>query len=219
MNTLLDDDNDASRHNDRELTLSTGTILGIFLALVLLCGAFFGFGYKIGSHKAAQPDLSSAADTTAEPNSNFTDFKPAAGSPENGSDAVSAPTKLTAAERKEARADEASGKPAVSASEARLTRAHNEAASHAAAEPPSTPTAEPVPAPAGTYFVQVAAVSHEEDAQLLIRALKAKGYPVGAHTQPQDKFYHVQVGPFENRKDADAAKQRLVADGYQPIIK
>ena len=75
------------------------------------------------------------------------------------------------------------------------------------------------PTAAGSYVVQVAAVSHEEDAQLLVSALKAKGYPVSAHTEAADKFYHIQVGPFSSVKDATAAKQRLVADGYQPIIK
>ena len=68
-------------------------------------------------------------------------------------------------------------------------------------------------------MVQVAAVSHEEDAQLLVSALRAKGYPVSAHADTADKFFHIQVGPFTNMKDAAAAKQRLVADGYQPIIK
>jgi cell division septation protein DedD len=67
--------------------------------------------------------------------------------------------------------------------------------------------------------VQVAAVSHQEDAELLVNALRAKGYPVSAHTEPQDKFFHIQVGPFATHKDADAAKQRLLADGYQPIMK
>jgi DedD protein len=67
--------------------------------------------------------------------------------------------------------------------------------------------------------VQIAAVSHQEDAELLVNALRAKGYPVSAHSEPQDKFFHIQVGPFTNRKDADTAKQRLIADGYQPIVK
>jgi DedD protein len=71
----------------------------------------------------------------------------------------------------------------------------------------------------GSFVVQVAAVSHQEDAELLVNALRTKGYPVSAHTVPQDQFFHIQVGPFNNLKDAQAAKQRLLADGYQPIIK
>ena len=33
------------RADDRELTLSTGTVLGLFFALALVCAVFFGFGY------------------------------------------------------------------------------------------------------------------------------------------------------------------------------
>ena len=86
------------------------------------------------------------------------------------------------------------------------------------AAPPVVTTPE-APVAVGSYMVQVAAVSHEEDAQLLVTALKAKGYAVSAHTDPADKFFHIQVGPFTNVKDAAAMKARLVADGYQPIIK
>lgn len=214
MKSVLEDD-DATPHNERELTLNTGTILGIFMALVLLCGAFFGLGYKIGSHKPAQQELGTVADSASEPTSNFTDFKPAAGSPESSNEP---PPRHTVEERKEAQATEAYEKPTEPTPEPHAAaRVRAEATTHASVATPA-PSMAAAP-PAGTYFVQVAAVSHEEDAQLLIRALKAKGYPVGAHTQPQDKFYHVQVGPFASRKDADAAKQQLLTDGYQPIIK
>ena len=46
---VYEDEEDLNR--ERELTLGTGVILGIFLALVVLCGAFFGFGYKMGSRQ------------------------------------------------------------------------------------------------------------------------------------------------------------------------
>ena len=36
---------------------------------------------------------------------------------------------------------------------------------------------------------------------------------------PQDKLLHVQVGPFTNRKDAEAMRQRLLNDGYNAIVK
>ena len=32
----------------REFTLSTGTVLGLFFGLALLCAVFFGFGYSMG---------------------------------------------------------------------------------------------------------------------------------------------------------------------------
>ena len=70
-----------------------------------------------------------------------------------------------------------------------------------------------------TFIVQIAAVSHQEDADLLIAALKRKGYSVAARTEPQDKLVHIQVGPFASKKDAEAMRQRLLADGYNAILK
>jgi len=203
MNSLLDDEDDPPA--DRELTLSTGAILGIFFGIVLLCGLFFGFGYKMGSHKPPQPAAAAVPETPPPSTTNFDAFKPAAGSP------VGAPPPTPAA--------------------------HTAAPPHSAEEtpnpenstPPSTPrpstatpaqpTADPVPTPAGSFVVQVAAFTHPEDADLLVHALKVKGYPAFARSEPQDKLQHIQVGPFTNRKDAEAAKQRLLADGYQPILK
>ena len=42
---------------------------------------------------------------------------------------------------------------------------------------------------------------------------------VVARTEPQDKLFHIQVGPFASRKDAEAMRQRLLADGYNAIVK
>jgi len=65
-NRPFDDDNDdlpggrytEHRANpdraDREISLGTPTILGIFFALALVCALFFGFGYAMG-HKSSPP--------------------------------------------------------------------------------------------------------------------------------------------------------------------
>jgi DedD protein len=62
-------------------------------------------------------------------------------------------------------------------------------------------------------------VSHQEDADVLAAALKRRGYSVSIRQAPQDKLLHVQVGPFATKKDADAMRQRLQADGYNAIVK
>jgi cell division septation protein DedD len=67
--------------------------------------------------------------------------------------------------------------------------------------------------------VQIAAVSHEQDAQTLVEALRGKGYQVVARSEPQDKLMHIQIGPFATRKDAEDMRQRLIADGYNAIVK
>ena len=68
-------------------------------------------------------------------------------------------------------------------------------------------------------MVQIAAVSHREDADNLLTALKQRGYDVTIRNEPQDKLLHVQIGPFPTRKDADTTRQRLLADGYNAIVK
>ncbi len=218
MSHLLDDDDDDlhGHQNHRELTLSTGTVLSIFLGLALSWALFFGFGYHMGSkaHPAAQaqaPDTPDPATST-----NFNSFKPAPGSPAN-----SYP----------------SGSTSVSTGSGPIQTVPPAAVSHtdsttppdpiATAEKPAPialhPTA-PVPAAAsplsntGTFVVQVAAVSHQEDADLLVGALHSKGYSVSAHPGP-DNLVHIQVGPFNSRKEAESMRQQLLSDGYNAIVK
>jgi cell division septation protein DedD len=82
-------------------------------------------------------------------------------------------------------------------------------------------TADAAAAPeSGGYFVQVAAVSRQEDAEALVEALKKKQYPAfTANNSSADKFFHVQVGPYGELKDAEAMRARLIGDGYNPIVK
>ena len=78
MNHLLDDESDIAEHSHRELTLSTGTILGIFVGLVLSWGLFFGIGFNMGSHRSTDP-TSTTGEASSAPSTNFNAFKPAAG--------------------------------------------------------------------------------------------------------------------------------------------
>jgi cell division septation protein DedD len=73
--------------------------------------------------------------------------------------------------------------------------------------------------PGSGYYVQVAAVSKQEDADALIDALKKKQYPAFLPDPSADKLFHVQIGPFADIKDAEGIRTRLLNDGYSPIIK
>lgn len=81
--------------------------------------------------------------------------------------------------------------------------------------PPSDPAAMPS---SGGYFVQVAAVSKQEDAEALVDALKKKQYPA-LTAASSDRLFHVQVGPFADIKEAEASRSKLISDGYNPILK
>ena len=73
--------------------------------------------------------------------------------------------------------------------------------------------------PLSGYFVQVAAVSKQEDADALVDALKKKEYPAFVATPASDKLFRVQLGPFSDIKDAEGMRTKLVGDGYSPILK
>jgi cell division septation protein DedD len=205
-------------------------ILGIFFALALLCAVFFGFGYSMGRHSAqavaSTGEAATSSDTTAS--------KPAPGSLANRSIAKS-PTRKEAADGDDAAASSGDSTPAIVVRQA-PTNSAADARSDIAAQTPATSTIKPVsmPRPAtatsapptpvpvpgiGGAIVQIAAVSHKEDADVLVDALKKRGYSVAIRQEPQDKLLHVQIGPFANKKDADAMKQRLLADGYNAIVK
>jgi DedD protein len=70
-----------------------------------------------------------------------------------------------------------------------------------------------------SIMVQIAAVSRQQDANVLISALRQHGFSASAHTEPADHFLHVQVGPFTTRAQAVAMRTKLLSDGYNAILK
>lgn len=190
---------------DTEITLGTGKMLALFFGLVALCAVFFAMGFSLGRNSGLKPsaaEVSPPAVTTAgnvrpsavkptAPAADMTFYK--AVSDKNADSQLTAPTK-------EAPPADA---PATSSPTASST-------------PPADPAVAP---PTNAYYVQVAAVSKQEDADSLVDALKKKQYPAFAATTQPDKLFHVQVGPYADIKDAEAMRGKLVSDGYNPILK
>jgi cell division septation protein DedD len=98
------------------------------------------------------------------------------------------------------------------------------------AAPPKAAPVKPVVKPAtlapatdpgttGNFMVQVAAVSSQDTADILLSELKKKGYNVQVRHEPQDQLMHIQVGPFANRKDAVEMQQKILGDGFNAIVK
>jgi DedD protein len=206
---------------DREISLGTTTILGIFFVLALLCAVFFGFGYSMG--RRSVQTIAGASETPAA--SDSTSSKPSPAASRSSNEAVdtpdsTAPSSATAGKTSPATA-------ATKTQPSQITPTPQPTGSSAIKtvsmpRPAVATTAPPsqVAVPGlGIAIVQVAAVSHQEDADVLASALKKHGYAVSIRQEPQDKLLHVQVGPFPNKKDAEAMRQRLIADGYNAIVK
>jgi len=209
MNSLLDADIDdpypAHRGADREISLGTATILGIFFALALVCAAFFGFGYTLG-RKSAQNAMTQAA---TAPVTQPIAVKPAAGSSTDQPLPVPAPEPIvTVAEPIPTATPKSSTYPATIAIKSPANNPQ-----------PATANLQPAVSPAGTFMVQIAAVSTQEIADIELTALKKYGFDVIIRHEPQDQLLHVQIGPYATRKDAVAMQQNILAHGFNAIVK
>jgi cell division septation protein DedD len=120
-----------------------------------------------------------------------------------------------------------------------------DAVADAAAPPPSTPRAAPPaakepakPAPAknaaapvppdatpataapatAAWVVQVSALKTKTAADRAVAALKAKGYAAFV-VGDSGSLFHVQVGPFADKAEAERTRAQLQKAGYKPLIK
>jgi cell division septation protein DedD len=229
VNTRYDTERDLrdlheSGEQDREISLGTTTILGIFFALALLCALFFGFGYSMGRKSALPVAGPSQVTTGSESNAS----KP---SPDSPAATTSSAPKPSAGETQSAIVPLDSPNPAVDDSQPVPVPAPVKAvASNPRLDVPAEPVTKPASKPValvpvaattpslGSSVVQVAAMSHQEDADVVAVDLKHRGYTVAIRREPQDKLFHVQIGPFATRKESDAMRQRLQTDGYNNAI-
>jgi len=181
---------------DTEITLGTGKMLALFFGLVALCAVFFATGFSLGRNSALRvtsPEGISEAtrDTHLRPSAVKTAIEPA-----------SAPA-TTAKPAEDQPANESS---------TLTTPVPPPAAGSVAPDPLTVPVT-------NSYFVQVAAVSKQEDADALVDALKKKQYPAFSANAPSDKLLHVELGPYTDLKDAEVMRAKLISDGYNPILK
>jgi cell division septation protein DedD len=217
----------------QDLTLGMPALVGIFLAVVLVCAVFFGFGYSTGrtlhgakaavSSSGAAPGSSAAggagsavkADESGAATSTppLSTVEPVA-KPSPGL-AMSADSHDAGAGSQAQAVDEPAGFPPDS-------RTASPAAHSAYLAPENTEddaSSSAVPAATGGVMVQIAAVGRQADAEMLARALRSNGYAAVVRSEPQDKFLHVQVGPFATRDQARAMRARLQGDGYNAFLK
>jgi len=192
---------------DTEITLGTGRMLAIFFAFVLVCAFFFAIGFSLGRRTTIAGAVNAVSGATGTPASIV---RPSAAkngaqpTPQSGDFSF---YKAVGAKNADAALTPPDSKAPPQTSTAEALKAVTDAATAA-------------PSSGGGYYVQVAAVSRQEDAESLVEALKKKQYPAfSANNASTDKFYHVQVGPYAEWKDAEAMRARLIGDGYNPIVK
>ena len=217
---------------DRELTLGPAMLLTLGVILFALCAACFVFGYAVGRRNmtesasvavppaAATPGVAQPATPVSKPLAGQSGAQPqppaaTAGQPDSSAaDSTPAPAPVAVSVPTGSNGGAASAGTSQSAIHSALPAPTP--GSEAAASAGSG--VQPALTPASGIMVQIAAVSHPEDADVLVGALRKRGYAVSAHRDPADGLLHVQVGPFANRNDAVAMRQKLLNDGYNAIV-
>jgi DedD protein len=186
---------------DTEITLGTGKLLVLFFGLVGVCALFFGLGYSLG--RKSEPSL--MASSAGMPAQTVPDAKT------NSATSTPPMTFYKNVEQKETNPELT---PATD------SKTDTPSVPPDAANAPLVNAPDPTTLPTAGFFVQVAAVSKQEDADALVDALKKKQYPAFvAASSVADKLFHVQVGPYSDVKEAEAMRARLIGDGYSPILK
>ncbi len=212
---------------DRELTLGPAALIAMALGLCALCVVCFVWGYSVGHRGSTEagstapaaggPSVAQILSGQAKPAANQSNQPHVDQSAQSVDDAVAA-------------ASPAANTPSpANASYPDSTSAH--AGGDAAVVKTALPAQAPAAQPADTsgqvqtalgqgvnWMVQIAAVSHTEDADVLVSALRKRGYVVSSRRDPADNLLHVQVGPFATHADASAMRTRLLNDGYNAII-
>jgi cell division septation protein DedD len=189
-----------SEGQDTEITLGTGRLLGLFFGLVIVCALFFGLGFSMGRNSVKSTLTMEESPTIVPTQANGQKFNP--GTPSKVSPSTASAPVDTVTQN---------GAPApvvLSQGSAPSSNSSSPEIDHGSI----------TPAP-GSYTVQIAAVSKQEDADALVSALRRKSYPVFIASNTTDRLFHVQCGPFSDIKDAEAMKTRLTGDGYNPIVK
>ena len=196
---------------DTEITLGTAKLLGLFFGLVMVCAVFFALGYTLG--RKSDAGIGSLS-TVATPQTPFNRAKPAGAAAGQSAPAM---TFYKSVEQKDSNAQLT---PATADSGSAATQSEPSGASPTQSPQAANPPDPMAPIPMGGYFVQIAAVSKQEDAESLVDALKKKQYPAFvASNSSTDKLFRIQLGPFGDIKDAEGMRSRLVNDGYNPILK
>ncbi|HEX3986167.1 MAG TPA: SPOR domain-containing protein [Acidobacteriaceae bacterium] len=214
-----DEDNEGA-----EITLGTRSLLGIFFGLVLVCSIFFGLGYSVGRGSAAKAAAAPSADgstlaangSLAKPSAQLTGAEAPGPDASSGTPEESAPALEPATT--EAPAPAGAGSTAAATPAATVKPAGFPSEVPGAANAPVVRPAVATVVASG-IMVQVAAISVPQDADILVDALKKRGYTAVIRNEAQDKLLHVQLGPFASRAEANAIRTKLLADGYNAVVK
>jgi len=206
-------------HDDGGLS-ARHLILG-FLLFVAVCGVFFSLGFLVGYNERGA-GMTPVTERVTSPTATPPVVNPPSESLPAETSAPNAPAEPPA-KLPEAPRESKSTRAEVAASVSASSRAAPPRA-ESRAEPALSGVPHAVSSEVGVGFtVQVAASHAKEDAEALVKILKARRYPVfmvaPEYAHARDNLFRVQVGPFKTHEDAEKVRKQLAAQGFKPFIR
>ena len=193
----------------------------VFLIWAGICAVFFSLGFLVGYNEQSSK-LASLTERVAEPSA----VPPLVSSPHRSSDSRTKESKVFSPPPSGGSTD--SDEVVTQASP---PAAPSKAAGSAAADQDSETQSVTPSASQGQklrevgmgYTVQVDALRAKGDAEVIVKILKERHYPVflvaPEYSNTRDNLYRVQVGPFVSRDDADKVRAKLAKEGFKPFVR
>jgi cell division septation protein DedD len=223
----------SSRRSAGDRVLESKHVIGLFLLMLVFSGIFFTLGYVMGRN---QYDGQVRAFSSASPAEPILTKKTEASA--QNSSRKNTPVAVPSSEIDPALKSDPSWEFSENNQAARLEPRLETPPKNVAPQPsaktvsPKTTAPQPAPAPAtspkpgkntlnaplipsGAIVLQVAALVKQDDALVIAGNLQKKHFAAYVQTPLKDKFYRVQVGPFKDKKAADAAKKGLENEGFK----
>jgi septal ring-binding cell division protein DamX len=210
-----------------ERVLESRHVIGLFMLMLLFSGVFFTLGYVMGRNQY-DGQVRAATDPHTKLQNPFS-HKPEPAKRAGNAAPAEAPTETAAPPNSDWEFYHAGDgkktvdrlKPAVSV-KAPAEKSTPVLVKTTATPPSAANSAKSMNAPAGpvgAYTLQVAAVRKEADALELATRLQHMKFPAFVLSPRGDKYYRVQVGPYADQKNADAARKGLEGAGFKAIVK
>jgi cell division septation protein DedD len=222
----------SSRRSAGDRVLESKHVIGLFLLMLVFSGIFFTLGYVMGRNQYDGQVRASGSASPSDPvlkRSDATAQNPSrknvpAGVPSNEADPAlkSDPSWEFSENNQPARPEPRLEAPPKNISPVPSAKTVAPKTASPQAATPLAPSARPGKSnlnapliPSGAIVLQVAALVKQDDALAIAGNLQKKHFAAYVQTPQKDKFYRVQVGPFKDKKAADAAKKGLENEGFK----
>ncbi|MDQ1407785.1 MAG: DedD protein [Acidobacteriaceae bacterium] len=211
------------RRGAGEKVLESRHVIGLFLLMLVFSAIFFTLGYVMGRSQydgqvraaSTQHDVSDAVVKKSDSGLKRSAAAPATAAPAPEKSNPNSDWEFYSSDKQKESGDHLKPvSPATVSSSAKTAPQNN-----GDPKPTAAVFEAPKPPQSGGYTLQVMAVRRESDALDLAKRLQKNKFPAFVLTPQGNKYYRVQVGPYSDKKSAEAAKKGLEGAGFRAIVK